>query len=101
MCPARPPAPGKEAPRSARRRTAVNRGGDLRRPLGRLGEDLAEAHLRGLGFATLARNERCRAGEIDLIAFDGRTLVFAEVKTRRVGASGRSTRPDPEPLAWL
>jgi len=74
---------------------------DRRRPLARLGEDLAEAHLHELGFSTLARNERCREGEIDLIAFDGRTLVFAEVKTRLVGASGRAVRPDQEPLAWL
>jgi putative endonuclease len=37
----------------------------------------------------VARNHRTRWGEIDLIVFDGRTLVFAEVKTRRaVGRAG-------------
>jgi putative endonuclease len=74
---------------------------DPRRPLGRLGEDLAEDHLHGLGFSTLARNERCRDGEIDLIVFDGRTLVFAEVKTRRVAASGRGAHSEEQPLAGL
>ena len=54
-----------------------------------------------LGFAPLARNERTRHGEIDLIAFDGRTLVFAEVKTRRVDARRARRRPDQQPLAWL
>jgi len=46
----------------------------------------------------LARNVRTRQGEIDVIAFDGRTLVFAEVKTRRAGARQRSIRPDQESL---
>ena len=49
----------------------------------------------------LARNVRTRQGEIDVIAFDGRTLVFAEVKTRRAGARQRSIRPDQEPLPAL
>lgn len=74
---------------------------DPRRTLGRLGEDLAAAHLNRLGFATLARNVRTRTGEIDLIVFDGRTLVFAEVKTRRVRSGELGIRPDQEPLPWL
>lgn len=57
--------------------------------------------MHGLGFSVLARNQRTRRGEIDLIAFDGRTLVFAEVKTRRVDARQRSIRPDQEPLTAL
>jgi putative endonuclease len=81
-------------------------GVDPRRTLGRLGEDLAAAHLARLGFATLARNVRTRHGEIDLIVFDGRVLAFVEVKTRQVGArragsAARPIRPDQEPLAWL
>ena len=44
--------------------------------MGRLGEELAAAHLSRLGFSELERNARTRHGEIDLIAFDGRTLVF-------------------------
>jgi putative endonuclease len=58
---------------------------DHRGPLGRRGEDLAVAHLERLGFAVVARNHRTRYGEIDVIACDGRALVFAEVKTRRGG----------------
>jgi putative endonuclease len=57
---------------------------DQRRALGRLGEELALAHLRALGATVVARNERTRAGEIDLIVRDGETLVFVEVKTRRL-----------------
>jgi putative endonuclease len=63
---------------------------DLRQHLGRLGEDLALDHLRRLGFALVARNYRTRHGELDLVVFDGRTLVFAEVKTRRASAAGRA-----------
>jgi putative endonuclease len=69
--------------------------------LGRLGEQLAAAHLERLGFSPLGRNVRTRHGEIDLIAFNGETLVFAEVKTRRVSARGRSIRAEQEPLTWL
>jgi putative endonuclease len=74
---------------------------DPRRALGRLGEAIAAAHLSGLGFAEIARNERTRHGEIDLIACDGRTLVFAEVKTRRIGAGQPGVRPEQEPLARI
>jgi putative endonuclease len=74
---------------------------DPRRALGRQGEDLAAAHLRGLGFSVLGRNERTRHGEIDLIAFDGRTLAFVEVKTRRRPAHHSGLAPDQQPLAWL
>ena len=52
------------------------------------GEGLALAHLERLGYALVARNHRTRWGEIDLIVFDGTSLVFVEVKTRR--ASGRA-----------
>jgi putative endonuclease len=62
---------------------------DLRQHLGRLGEDLALAHLERLGYTLVARNHRTRYGEIDLVVFDGRTLVFVEVKTRRASATGR------------
>ena len=64
---------------------------DLRQHLGRIGEDLALAHLERLGYALVARNHRTRYGELDLVVFDGTTLVFVEVKTRR--ASARRTRP--------
>jgi len=70
--------------------------------LGRLGEDLAVTHLRRMGFTLLERNARTRHGEIDAIAFDGRTLIFVEVKTRRISGSPRkSSGPEEQPLAGL
>ena len=54
-----------------------------RQQLGRSGEALAEALLKTRGYRILERNYRTRLGEIDLIAKDGGTLVFVEVKVRR------------------
>jgi len=51
--------------------------------LGRLGEDLALKKIRSLGYKCIARNYRCPLGEVDLVARDGDTLVFIEIKTRR------------------
>ncbi|RPI79222.1 MAG: YraN family protein [Desulfobacteraceae bacterium] len=51
--------------------------------LGKLGEDLALKKLKSLGYQSFIRNYRCPLGEIDLIARDGDTLVFLEIKTRR------------------
>ena len=53
--------------------------GDRRQRLGSTGERLAAEHLERRGFAILERNYRTRWGELDLIAFDGRVLVFCEV----------------------
>ncbi|SNQ47836.1 conserved hypothetical protein [Frankia canadensis] len=50
--------------------------------LGRFGEEVACRHLAAGGAAILDRNWRCREGELDLVARDGATLVFCEVKTR-------------------
>ncbi len=72
---------------------------DHRRALGQTGEKIALEHLMARGFTVLARNYRTRRGEIDLIAFDGRTLIFVEVKTRQTGTSG--TRMGESPLQWL
>jgi putative endonuclease len=58
---------------------------DARAGIGRRGEELAAAHFARLGFEVLARNHRTRFGELDLVVFDGSTIVFAEVKTRRAG----------------
>lgn len=55
---------------------------DARRALGRRGEDVAAAHLSARGLTVLARNWRCREGELDLVASGGGRLVVAEVKTR-------------------
>jgi putative endonuclease len=51
--------------------------------LGKAGEEVAIQYLRQQGYQVLERNYRCRFGEIDLIARDGSTLAFIEVKTRR------------------
>jgi putative endonuclease len=56
---------------------------DLRRVLGADGEKAAEEFLRRRRYTIVERNYRCRAGEVDLIALDGTTIVFVEVKTRR------------------
>ncbi|MFI6577122.1 YraN family protein [Nocardiopsis sp. NPDC050513] len=53
-----------------------------RRVLGVRGEDLAVVFLERVGMRVLDRNWRVPAGEIDIVARDGRTLVVAEVKTR-------------------
>lgn len=56
--------------------------------IGRLGEDIAAAHLAERGWRILQRNFRVARGELDIIALDGSTLVFVEVKTRRTILSG-------------
>lgn len=53
-----------------------------RRLLGQKGEALAVAHLKKRGMRIETRNFRCRLGEIDLIAWEGQTLVFVEVRSR-------------------
>lgn len=55
---------------------------DRRLPLGRRGENAAARYLRRLGYVIVARGDRALIGEIDLVAVDGRKLVFVEVKTR-------------------
>ena len=56
---------------------------EARHALGKAGEEAAVQFLRQHGYRILERNYRCRFGEIDLIARDGRMLAFVEVKTRR------------------
>jgi putative transposase len=56
---------------------------DPRRQLGDAGEDLAAAALKKQGYKILERNYVCPLGEIDLIARQGQTYVFIEVKTRQ------------------
>jgi putative endonuclease len=63
---------------------------DHRPRLGALGEQLAAEHLVRRGFEIVERNFRTRWGELDIVAFDGRTLAFCEVKTRRVSPAGGS-----------
>ncbi|HEY6394868.1 MAG TPA: YraN family protein [Candidatus Binataceae bacterium] len=56
--------------------------------LGRKGEKIAERHLKRRGYRIIARNYRVAGGEIDLVAMDGDTLVFVEVKTRHGRGAG-------------
>jgi len=50
--------------------------------LGKRGEELASRYLSDRGLRLIARNYRCRHGEIDLIMHDGSTIVFVEVRLR-------------------
>ena len=50
--------------------------------MGDRGENLAARYLRNRGYKIITRNFRCDAGEIDIVARDGKTIVMVEVKTR-------------------
>ena len=54
-----------------------------RKQIGQLGETLAAEYLQNKHWHIKERNWRCRSGELDIIAEDGDTLVFVEVRTRR------------------
>ena len=56
--------------------------------LGRRGEDEAAAYLRSLGYRIVGRRERVLRGDIDIVALDGRTVVFVEVRSRSDTAHG-------------
>src|SRR4030088_1364654 len=62
--------------------------GKPRISLGKIGEDLACRELERRGYAIVARRYRRRGGELDIIARDGPTLVFVEVKARDGRACG-------------
>jgi putative endonuclease len=61
---------------------------DRTQELGRRGEELAAEHFSRLGYRVLARNHRTRFGELDLVLADDDegTIVFCEVKARRLGS---------------
>ncbi len=61
--------------------------GGATRP-GQAGEDTACAYLERKGLLILERNFRCRGGEIDIVARDGETVVFVEVKERTGSSHG-------------
>src|SRR5262245_11324966 len=61
---------------------------DVRARRGRAGEDAAWSRYLELGYRLVARNWRCRLGEIDLLLARGRVLVVCEVKARRGAAFG-------------
>ncbi|MGH2925219.1 MAG: YraN family protein [Solirubrobacterales bacterium] len=66
-----------------------------RQRLGRAAEQLVAERLERHGFRTLARNQRTSEvrGELDLVAVDGRALVFVEVKARSAGSLAGPERP--------
>lgn len=65
---------------------------------GRWGERIAACYLRLCGWRIVAQRARTRAGEVDLVARRGRTLLFVEVKTRAT-AAGRDLAIDGHRLA--
>jgi len=56
--------------------------------LGRRGEEVAAGYLKRQGYQILARGDRSKLGELDLVARQGRTIVFVEVKTRQSVEAG-------------
>jgi putative endonuclease len=60
---------------------------------GRRAEQLVAARLEAAGWRIVARNARSRQGELDIVALDGTTLVFVEVKAGRAGAAFGPERP--------
>jgi putative endonuclease len=66
------------------------------RLLGDRGERMAARFLRRQGMRILMRGYTAHHGEIDLIARDGDTLVFVEVKTRRQGVPAEAVTPEKQ-----
>ena len=64
-----------------------------RQRAGRQAEELVARRFARGGWEILARNARTRYGELDIVALDGRTLVFVEVKAGRAGAAFGPERP--------
>jgi putative endonuclease len=60
---------------------------------GRRAEQLVADRLEAAGWRIVARNARSRQGELDIVALDGRTIVFLEVKAGRAGAAFGPERP--------
>ncbi|HEU4962399.1 MAG TPA: YraN family protein [Bacilli bacterium] len=69
-------------------RTEPRPAGDSRKRTGNRGEEIAATYLEQQGVQIIARNWRKASGELDIIAADGSTLVFVEVRTRSSRAYG-------------
>ena len=59
------------------------------------GEDAAAAYLERVGIAVIERRWSCEVGRIDVIAWDGDTLVIVDVVTRKAGRQGELWSPTP------
>jgi putative endonuclease len=68
--------------------------------LGQQGEQLAADFLSAAGFELLDRNWRCKDGEIDIVAVEGRDLVVCEVKTRSTLRFGTPLEAITRHKAW-
>jgi putative endonuclease len=64
-----------------------------RKRLGQAAEDLVAERLAGAAWELVERNARTRHGELDIVALDGGTLVFVEVKAGRAGSAFGPERP--------
>lgn len=64
-----------------------------RQKMGQQAEELVARRLADAGWKIVARNARTRYGELDIVALDGRTLVFVEVKAGRAGTDFGPERP--------
>ena len=64
-----------------------------RQRIGHAAEDLVAARLARAGWRLVERNARTRFGELDIVALDGRTLVFVEVKAGREHSTFGPERP--------
>lgn len=64
-----------------------------RQRIGRAAEDLVATRLAAAGWEIVERNARTRHGELDIVAIDGRTLVFVEVKAGRENSAFGPERP--------
>jgi putative endonuclease len=64
-----------------------------RQRLGRSAEQLVAARLEGAGWRIVGRNVRLPSGELDIVALDGSTLVFVEVKAGRAGSTLGPEKP--------
>jgi putative endonuclease len=64
-----------------------------RRRTGAIAEDYVASRLAAAGWEIVERNARTRYGELDIVARDGRTLVFIEVKGARQGTQFGPERP--------
>jgi putative endonuclease len=64
-----------------------------RQQIGKNAEDLVTGELAMAGWEIVERNARTRFGELDVVALDGQTLVFVEIKAGRAGSSFGPERP--------